>query len=272
MMQAGTTCVYRRFVALTAEPGPRTNCAMYRALDPDRIIETLEQLERRIKERFPDAGLGRVCRELSDVARESRAKIAAIARPNRILRIVNLLLLMIGVALLVYFAGQIDFRAESNTVFGIAQGIEALINVLVLVGAGALFLFTAEERTKRRRALQDLHELRAIVHVIDMHQLTKDPSTMTANVSATPSSPTRQLSPFELVRYLDYCSEMLSLVSKVTALYAQSFPDAVVVEAVNDIEQLTTNLSQKIWQKINILDRELSLVARAAEAAAGKPA
>ncbi|MBA4173963.1 MAG: hypothetical protein C0511_15230 [Hyphomicrobium sp.] len=245
---------------------------MYRTLDPDRIIATLEQLERRIKERFPDAGIGRVCAELTDVARESRARIAAIARPNRLLRLVNLVLMLAGVAMLVYFAGQIDFRTESNTVFGIAQGFEALINVLVLVGAGGLFLFTTEERTKRRRALEDLHELRAIVHVIDMHQLTKDPSTTTASRAATPSSPTRQLTPFELVRYLDYCSEMLSLVSKVTALYAQSFPDAVVVEAVNDIEQLTTNLSQKIWQKINILDRELSLVARAAEAAGPKPA
>ena len=34
------------------------------------------------------------------------------------------------------------------------------------------------------------------------------------------------------------------------ALYAQYFPDATVVAAVNDVEQLTTNLSRKIWQKI----------------------
>ena len=62
------------------------------------------------------------------------------------------------------------------------------------------------------------------------------------------------MSRFELTRYLDYCSEMLSLTNKLAALYAQNLPDAVVIDAVNDIEQLTTNLSSKIWQKITILD------------------
>ena len=44
-----------------------------------------------------------------------------------------------------------------------------------------------------------------------------------------------------MTRYLDYCSEMLSLTNKLAALYAQYLPDAVVIDAVNDIEQLTTN-------------------------------
>jgi hypothetical protein len=47
---------------------------------------------------------------------------------------------------------------------------------------------------------------------------------------------------------------MLSLTSKLAALYAQNLPDPVIIDAVNDIERLTTNLSQKIWQKITILD------------------
>ena len=62
------------------------------------------------------------------------------------------------------------------------------------------------------------------------------------------------MSKFEVTRYLDYCSEMLSLISKLAALYAQNLPDAVVIDAVNDIEELTTNLSSKIWQKITIID------------------
>ena len=60
---------------------------------------------------------------------------------------------------------------------------------------------------------------------------------------------------FELTRYLTYCSEMLSLVGKIAALYVQGFQDAIVLEAVNDVETLTTGLSQKIWQKILILHR-----------------
>jgi hypothetical protein len=58
---------------------------------------------------------------------------------------------------------------------------------------------------------------------------------------------------FELSRYLDYCSEMLSLTGKVAALYVQTFEDSVAVSAVNDIENLTTDMSRKIWQKLMVL-------------------
>lgn len=58
---------------------------------------------------------------------------------------------------------------------------------------------------------------------------------------------------FELGRYLDYCSEMLSLISKLAFLYVQNFTDPIAQEAVNDLEDLTNGLSQKIWQKIMLL-------------------
>ena len=88
-----------------------------------------------------------------------------------------------------------------------------------------------------------------------MHQLTKDPEMVLAGRAPTAASPQRNMTPFELNRYLDYCSEMLALVSKIAALYVQSFPDSDTVAAVNDIESLITELSQKIWQKLVILDR-----------------
>ena len=86
-----------------------------------------------------------------------------------------------------------------------------------------------------------------------MHQLTKDPSQILHPAHDTPSSPQRTMSPPELTRYLDYSSEMLSLTAKVAAFYAQGSIDTQVVDAVNDLERLTTNLSQKIWQKITIV-------------------
>ena len=67
------------------------------------------------------------------------------------------------------------------------------------------------------------------------------------------SHPRRQLTPFELSRYLDYCSEMLSLTGKCAVLYVQGFDDDVALRAVNEIEDLTTGLSRKIWQKLMIL-------------------
>jgi len=92
-----------------------------------------------------------------------------------------------------------------------------------------------------------------MAHIIDMHQLTKDPERAVGQGPATESSPQLQLSSFELGRYLDYCREMLSLTGKVAALYVQDFEDGVALQAVNEIEDLTTGLSQKIWQKMMIL-------------------
>jgi hypothetical protein len=136
------------------------------------------------------------------------------------------------------------------------QGLEAVVNLVILTSAAVWFLLNVETRIKRARFLADLHALRSVAHVIDMHQLTKDP-TMAANgpgaITRTASSPSHDLSGFELARYLDYCAEMLALVGKIAALYMQGLRDPVVIEAVNDIESLTTNLSRKIWQKIALI-------------------
>ncbi len=120
-----------------------------------------------------------------------------------------------------------------------------------------MFLARWETRLKRARTLRHLYELRAFAHVIDMHQLTKDPSIVLGGGGprTTASSPQRPMSEFQLSRYLDYCSEMLALTSKLAALYAARSRDAEVVDAVNDVETLTSDLGRKIWQKITILSQ-----------------
>ena len=60
----------------------------------------------------------------------------------------------------------------------------------------------------------------------------------------------------QLGRYLDYCSELLSVTSKLAALLVQHSADEVILGAVNEIETLTTGLSGKIWQKIRLIGRE----------------
>ena len=80
---------------------------------------------------------------------------------------------------------------------------------------------------------------------------------MIARRACTAKPAPRTLTPFQLGRYLDYCAELLALTGKVAALHAQHLPDPVVVEAVSDLERLTSALSQKIWQKITIVDRLL---------------
>jgi hypothetical protein len=132
--------------------------------------------------------------------------------------------------------------------------LQSGIQDVVFVGIAAVFLAGFESRLKRRDAMAGLHELRSLAHVIDMHQLTKDPdSTLHPDLRAE-HSPKGRLDRFLLGRYLDYCSEMLSLVSKLAALYAQESRDPVVLESVVGIQELTGTLSSKIWQKIVILD------------------
>ena len=125
-----------------------------------------------------------------------------------------------------------------------------------MLSAGSIWVLAGlERRWKRARALQDLYRLRAFAHVIDMYQLTKDPSVVLAGARPTASSPRRIMSEPQLLRYLDYCSELLALISKLAALYAAHSRDSEVISAVNDIEELTSNLGRKIWQKITILSQ-----------------
>ena len=237
----------------------------YRALDPDKVIDTIAVLHQRILERFSGAGLVSVCAELLKMAEENSARAELISRRNVPLRVAIYALFAVGVAGLLWILHLIDFsRTSADNVYSVLQGLEAAANLVVLMGAALFFLVTVEERLKRREVLKALHELRSIVHVIDMHQLTKDPSTSVVVGGKTASSPARTLTRFEVTRYLDYCSEMLSLASKVAVLFAQSFPDATVTEVVSDIERIAAGLSQKIWQKIIILEAQGSEPPKAA--------
>src|SRR6185436_8672043 len=124
---------------------------------------------------------------------------------------------------------------------GVIQSLEAVVNLLIVFGGGAWFLVTLEERVKRRRTLEALHQLRSLAHVIDMHQLTKDPTVLLSPGARTATSPEHTMNQFELTRYLDYCAEMQALVGKLAALYAEGVRDAVVIDAINDIENLAAN-------------------------------
>jgi len=227
---------------------------VYRRLDGTHIVETLRRLEHRIGERFPDSGLSRVCADLLAAAMESMTRLALLRRPNVPLRVGSWAL--IGAIAFMVLEALVHLplapRWEEFATF--LQTSQAIQNV-VFLGLAVLFLANVETRIRRRRTLAAIHELRSIAHIVDMHQLTKDPDQVVADGSATPSSPERTMTRFELSRYLDYCAELLALTSKVAALYVQDFQDPVVLEAVNDVETLTTGLSSKIWQKIMILDR-----------------
>jgi len=225
---------------------------MHRTLDPAKITLTLERLEARIGERFPDSGLLRVCGETIGAAREAADQAAALTAPSWPLRLGVGALILVGIAAQLTAAKFLHLERLSAD-DGLLQSLEAAVNLLILFGGAVWFLITLEERLKRRRALDALHQLRSLAHVIDMHQLTKDPTIVLQAHRRTAASPARAMSEFELTRYLDYCAEMLALIGKLAALYADRVRDPVVIEAVNELENLTTGLARKIWQKIMII-------------------
>ncbi len=227
----------------------------FRRLDPEKIIETVRALHERIEGRFPGSGLGKVISELQQVAEETVARTRWIQQPHVPLRVVAGLLSLVTVTLLLAVLRSIrkfDLSDFTNSM----QGVDACIGSLVFIGAAILFFIGWENRIKRRRALKAIHELRALAHIVDMHQLTKDPESawQAQIVHGHTSSFKRVLTPFELNRYLDYCSDAMALISKIAALYVQGFQDPVLLDAVDDVEDLTAGFSRKIWQKISLLE------------------
>jgi hypothetical protein len=227
----------------------------YRTLNAGKIEETIEKLQKRIQERFPNRGLGKLCTELLVIAREDSQRLSWMARPNFWLRSGVALVLVLGVAGVIWILTSVGSLRVSNETFDAIQGVEAVLNIVALAGASVWFLLNLESNMRREQVLADLHELRSIAHVVDMHQLTKDPTTMPEGQHETASSEPHRMTEFELMRYLDYCSEMLALTGKLAALYMQGTRDPVIIQTVNEIEDLTGNLSRKIWQKIMILQQ-----------------
>jgi hypothetical protein len=236
----------------------------YAELQSEFVRATIDALKSRIAERFPGSGLSNVAAELLVVADRNQAVIERLRQPLWPIRALTAITILALVVLAGWAVLQL-FGLSSEGIGGVAellQSADAATNQLLLLAVALAFLVSLEARMKRRAALRMLHRLRSVAHVVDMHQLTKDPENVLRSMPATASSPVRVLTPAQLARYLDYCSELLALTSKLAALHAQHLQDPVVLGAVNDIESLTADLSRKIWQKLTILDMSLTLAAR----------
>jgi hypothetical protein len=222
---------------------------MYRALDASKLLDTSEKMRQRLETRFPGAGLGEVAREVSATTRDAAMRAEKIAAPNIPLR-VGLLglfgLLILGVILSLTF----EMGQSIVKVWNALEGMRGAAFTLALI---LFFFWTLETRFKRRKALKALHELRSLTHVIDMHQLAKDPEQVSEGGTVEIGGHTMDAA--AMAAYLQFCTELLSLVSKIGHLYVQDFPDATSLTAADQVETLATGLSQKIWQKIIILDR-----------------
>jgi len=220
---------------------------VYRTLQSEKIVETAEAMAAQVRERFPGSGLSRVGEEIVEVARRAHERTREIRRPDVPLRVAIAAFLAVGLFALALTITQVTFHRDMLRGENFFEEMNSALGVIVLLGAAVAFLFSLETRRKRAKALEAVNELRALAHVIDMHQLTKDSYHVrdgTASMTALQSS-----------RYFECCSELLSVTAKVGALYAQGFPDPVALEAVDDLEELCLGLSHKVWQKIMIVGR-----------------
>lgn len=229
-----------------------TNCN----LDSQKILKTINLLQKRIEERFAGSSLSMVCRDLSTVAQDSGETISHIHKNRPGYRIAVFVFVAAILGSSAFAISRLRTSNQEITVILMLQVLDAVFNIVILVGGAIIFLVSIENRTKRRRVIKAINTLRCLGHVIDSHQLTKDPSYLDQAVIQTTHSPKRNMTSFELGRYLDYCSEMLSLVSKVGFLYVQNYNDHNATESARELEKMTNELSSKIWQKIMIIQND----------------
>ncbi len=243
-------------MSATLSTGSYEKNSAYRSLAAPRIIDTATALKGRIYERFPNAGLNKIARELEVVALESAERAAWCAEPQWQIRGPAIALTLAGIVGVLLFLSQVHLKNASESLSQLLQDIYNVLNDTILFVIGLVFLWGWERRIKRARALKAMHELRSLAHIIDMHQLTKDHGSLFTH--AAPEAAAKGLmTNQDLVRYLIFCGDLLALLGKIAALYAQELEDGTVLGAVTEIENLSTSLSQKIWQRITLVEGEL---------------
>lgn len=227
----------------------------YTELKSTHILATLEHLQVRVYERFPDSGLAEVAGECYKVSGEVVDLMERLKQPIWWLRaaVVGIIAIIVVLAIALLMA-LFQWTSNIHGWADVIQTMDAGVNEMIFLGLTLWFFIKLEPRIRREAIMKSLHRLRSMAHVVDMHQLTKDPSYLVMKPENTESSPKRSMTAYQLTRYLDYCSELLSIISKLAALHAQQEQDQEVLNAVNDVESLAESLSNKIWQKVTILD------------------
>jgi hypothetical protein len=115
-----------------------------------------------------------------------------------------------------------------------AQGIEAILGVLVYIGLALLTLFGLDIIAYRKR----FNELNTLVSLISMHQSSKDPFGGSEQEKA------------HQVAYLSVCSDLLGLIGVITGYYAQENSSLMYNRLVGVIHERCSGLKINIQLKI----------------------
>ena len=148
--------------------------------------------------------------------------------------------LVVGIASVVV---GLELPNKSLDVLEFVQVVESRLNDLVLVSAGIFFVDSLETRINRRRALDAINELRSLLRIVDVHQLTKDPHHVLSSAMNTARSPARSSDPTLLRRDL-------STASSCRSSRGGSPPSTL------NTSMMRSFISTKIGQKIILLQRQ----------------
>jgi hypothetical protein len=225
-------------------------------LESRYIAHAAAKLEARIRARLPGRRLADVAHRLSEQVPEIHDGFDdSYQRFKRTVWWSRATSAVIVVATLValVFALRDVFRSGDLHTKDVVPLLESTINDVVFAAIAVFFLWALPERRERRTLVGLLHQLRSLAHVVDMHQLDKDPEQARADYVPTDKSPPNRMNAEELHHYFDYCSELVSLIAKTAALCAERTSDPVVLGMVSNLETLAAQMSQKIWQKISLL-------------------
>jgi hypothetical protein len=224
--------------------------------DPAKLIETIERVVGQIRSEFPKADLLAVGESVTELARRAETRSAAIKASSVPLRIAIVLILAFGLAGSWFVIQKIRRFPDAGELFTFFQGLEAVLNVVILAGVALFSIVTVESRWQRSAVLKEINAIVSLVHVIDMHQLGKRPMLVEARSAGKDHAlPAGSYTPDEIMRYFDLCSDLMSLAAKIALIYEEVLPDSAVSDAVTDAAQLATALSNETYQKMMLMDR-----------------
>ena len=231
--------------------------ALHEPLEAPAVRETVEELYGRIEARFPKRGLLGVCGDLILLVEQVQTSAGQGQRQIRMARIASRVVMafvvVVTVLALLLALHDAFFDEDVKNSSTCSPLTETAISDIVFAAIAIFFLWSFPERLQRSRLLNLLHQLRSTAHVIDMHQLTKDPEQLKPSFVPTAQEqaarhdprPGRAL-PRLLLRDAQPGRQDRRPVRR-------GVPRLVILETVATIETLTVGLSRKIWQKISNL-------------------
>ena len=217
------------------------------------IVDSIKILSFRIHDRFPKSSLKEHAFNFVQFSKDFDVKLDDSKKWSKLFMIWKGILILITSIFSVVLLYLLIVGLHVSTLHDKLPVFDACFNMSFIFFGSFYFLFTVDRWYSRKKISELLIELKNYIHVADMHQINKDPNHFHDEYIRAENSPIKNLTKFELKRYLDYTQEFISLSSKLSCLILDKFKDdQEIISRVNEVELLCNGISSKIWQKIII--------------------